>query len=168
MSSTYSYRKPVAHIADSTKALGVTINSRGDVGIGTTVPAATLDVRGDVAIYGRSASLVFNVRSIVDKKAADSVCASVNASAVAIYVPRSFLGRTGAEICAADARNKKTCTAVKYVYVTEDNHYGQYSSNDKKCSDSVQNAWPWGEDYGAPDTLAEEWGHGDTLVVCCR
>lgn len=165
VSSTYSYRKPIVRLADSTRALGVMINSRGDVGIGTLAPAAALDVKGDVAIYGRSASLVFNVRSIVDKTKADSYC---TAPATAIYVPRSFLGKTGDTICAADARNKITCAAVKYVYVTEDNSFGSYPTYDLKCSDPVPNAWPWGEDYPFPDTLGAEWGHGNTFVVCCR
>jgi hypothetical protein len=165
VSSTYSYRKPIARLADSTRSLGVMINSRGDVGVGTLAPAAALDVKGDVAIYGRSASLVFNVRSIVDKTKADSYC---TAPATAIYVPRSFLGKTGDKICAADARNKVTCAAVKSIYITEDNSSGPYPGGDLKCSDPVPNAWPWGEDYPVPDTLNAEWGHGNTFVVCCK
>lgn len=142
-------RKPIVRLADSTRALGVMIDSRGDVGIGTLAPAAALGVNGDVAIYDRFASLVFNVRSIVDKTNADSYC---TAPATAIYVPRSFSGKTGDTICAADDRNEVTCAAVKYVYVTQDNSSGSYTANDRKCSDPVPNAWPWGRDSDVPDT----------------
>lgn len=164
VSSTYSYQKPVTHLTDSSRSGGLVVNSRGAVGIGTKVPRALLDVRGDVAIYGRSASLVFNVRSIVSKTSADAVCGQ---TATAIYVPRSYLGKTGTEICAADVRKKATCAAVRYVFVTTDNQFGAYPTNDLSCASAVQVAWPWGTDYGAPDTLSGEWGHGDTHVVCC-
>jgi hypothetical protein len=51
--------------------------------------------------------------------------------------------------------------------VTEANGYGTYAPDNGACSAAVNYPWPWGADFGSPDTLDSEWGHGDTLVVCC-
>ena len=105
-----------------------------------------------------------NVRSLLPKTMANGICP---ANSTAIYAPRGSMGYTGAGICAANFQSQRTCTAVKYVYFTLDNHSGTYSAADLSCSSPVADPWPWGTDVPFPDTLDGEWG-GGTHVVCCQ
>ena len=126
--------------------------------------SGNLAASGDVTSYGQSTSIVINMRAIVTKSAANLVCPS----GTAIYTPRSYLGKTGNQICAADSRGRTTCTGVKFIYVTEANVSAGYAPSDGSCGAAVGAPWPWGYDYGAPDTLDSEWGHGNTYAVCCN
>ncbi len=172
VNKSYTVQKPVAQVfrsGSTTPAL--TVNALGNVGIGTSVPNAALAVNGTVAAsadlssYGASTSLVINVRAILTKAAANGFCPT---GSTAIYTPRSYLYKTGDQICAANAQPARTCAGVKFVYVTAANGNGAYPTNDQPCTASLGVAWPWGWDYPAPDTLDSEWSHGDTFVVCCK
>lgn len=105
-----------------------------------------------------------NVRTIISKKQADSFCPSPS---TAIHVPRGYLGKTGNEICQADQRKKNRCAAVNFVFVTNENGTGTYQPNDLGCAENVNFSWPWGLSYSTPDSLNNEWGHGNTWVTCC-
>jgi hypothetical protein len=146
-----------------------TVSSAGKVTIGSADAPAGLDVHGDIAFNGASLNTTINVRSIVPYNSAATYCPS---GSVPIYTPRRYLGKTGAQICAADSPSnnakKTTCTAVKQVWVAADNTSGAYPPNDLDCSQPVPFPWPWGQDYDAPDSLGAEWGHGNTWVVCCK
>jgi hypothetical protein len=146
-------------------AIRMRVDPLGNVGIGTTQPAAKLDVSGDIRAYGHSLTGIINVRSFVTKANANSVCPSPS---TAIHVPWAWMGKTGNELCAADARQKTTCSVVKYVFVTVANGWGTYPPADFSCANTIDLPWPWGNEYPTPDTLDGEWGHGDTWVVCCQ
>jgi hypothetical protein len=140
-------------------------NFAGKVGIGTTDPQAPLDVRGDIAVNGASLSTTINVRAFVSYNSATGYCPS---GSVAIYTSRNYLNKTGAEICAADTRKKNTCVAAKLLWVAADNTSGPYAPGDRDCKTAIPFPWPWGQDYAEPDSLGNEWGHGNTWVVCCQ
>jgi hypothetical protein len=142
-----------------------TKNFAGKVGIGTDQPAAALDVRGDIAMNGASLSTTINVRAILTYGNAAAYCPS---GSVPIYTSRKYLGKTGAQICAADARKKTTCAAAKLIWIAADNSSGAHPPDDRDCSQPIPFPWPWGQDYEEPDSLAGEWGHGNTWVVCCQ
>lgn len=108
---------------------------------------------------------IVDVRGIVTKTYADGLCPSPS---LASYVPRSWAGQTGDAICASDSRGTKTCTAVKFVFVTSAGAFGPYTPFDRSCSAAIGNPWPWGADPALPDTFDAEWGRGDTFVVCCQ
>ncbi|REG30764.1 hypothetical protein ATI61_106234 [Archangium gephyra] len=107
---------------------------------------------------------VENVRTIITKAVADSVCPVGSAAS---YVPTAFRGRTGSDICAADYHGWKACVAVRFMFVTVDNKYGRYSPADGACWQPVHNAWPWGDTMAIPTTYGGDWAHGNTQVVCC-
>ncbi|MFY0562351.1 hypothetical protein ACN28E_00800 [Archangium lansingense] len=107
---------------------------------------------------------VENVRTIIPKTVADSACPL---GAFASYVPASYRGKTGSEICAADYRGWKACVGVKLFYVTANNNYGRYSPEDGACWLPVHYPWPWGYTMSAPNVFGPEWAHGNTHVVCC-
>lgn len=107
---------------------------------------------------------VENVRTIITKATADSACP---VGSTASYVPSAYRGKTGSEICAADFNGWKACVGVKFFYVTAENKYGRYQPYDGACWQPVNYPWPWGVTLTSPDTLATEWSHGNTYVVCC-
>jgi hypothetical protein len=120
---------------------------------------------GDVSSYGASISRIINVRNIVPKTMANGYCPT---GSTAIYTPRSYIGKTGNDICAANVRTAKTCMAVNFVWVTTANGSGQYSVHNLTCASNVNVPWPWGSDNNVPDTMDGEWGYGSTWVVCCQ
>lgn len=124
-----------------------------------------VNATGQVAAYGYSLVQYGNVRAVFTKTNANAVCPSGSAAS---YVPWAWQGKTGNEICAGDFNGAKTCTGVKFVYVTAANSSGAHSADDRDCSQPVPSPWPWGEDLDRPDTLDGEWAHGNTRVVCCR
>ncbi|NEO55573.1 MAG: hypothetical protein F6K54_22365 [Okeania sp. SIO3B5] len=109
-----------------------------------------------------------NVRAIVTKSDADKICSSKPGSK-ATYVPFSYIGRTGQEICAASYGDLKSCSQVPFVWVSNKNTHGKYEKNDKKCGDPVQAPWPWINQYTEPNTNTVRDGrpYADSWVVCC-
>jgi hypothetical protein len=140
-----------------------------DVSVAANVSVgANVTVAGDLVLNGASISTTINVRSIVPYNSAATYCPS---GSVPSYVPRSWMNKTGAEICAADngtGPKRRTCVAAKQVWVAADNTSGAYPPTDLDCSKPIAYPWPWGQDYGSPDTTGGEWGHGNTWVVCCQ
>ncbi len=116
-----------------------------------------------------SLEAIENVRAIVTKSDADKICSSKPGSK-ATYVPFSYIGKTGQEICAANYDNNlKKCSQVPFVWVSNNNTHGRYQQNDKKCGDSVQAPWPWINQYTEPNTNTVRDGrpYADSWVVCC-
>ncbi|GGA38860.1 hypothetical protein [Okeania sp. KiyG1] len=109
-----------------------------------------------------------NVRAIVTKSDADKICSSKPGSK-ATYVPFSYIGKTGQEICAASYGDLKSCSQVPFVWVSNKNTHGKYEKNDKKCGDPVQAPWPWINQYTEPNTNTVRDGrpYADSWVVCC-
>jgi len=105
-----------------------------------------------------------NIRSIISKSQVNSMC-PVNSYAA--HVPKSFLNKSGAEICTSNNREFKRCAAVNFIYVTNSNGSGRYEPHDKGCNEKINVAWPWGASFTNPNTLDGEWGHGNTFAVCC-
>lgn len=124
-----------------------------------------VDIAGDVNMQGSSLATTINVRAFFPYNSAAAYCPM---GSVPIYTPRRYLGKTGAEICAADTRKKTTCTSARFAWVGSDNTNGTYPHDDHDCATPLPFAWPWGQDYNEPDSLAGEWGHGNTWVVCCQ
>ncbi len=152
VSSTYVQAQAKLAAFDTTAELQAALSGQVvSLAAGTTINGYQLDG-------------VENIRAIVPKGSANTVCPS----GTAIHVPLSFRGKTGNQICAADTRGKTTCTAVKYVYVTAGNGWGAYGPSDGACTSAVQAPWPWGLSYTSPDTLDGEWGHPSSWVVCCQ
>jgi len=108
-----------------------------------------------------------NVRALLTKAHVDNICPNGTKAA---HVPLSYRGKTGNEICAANnGREEKSCQSVKYIYVRNNNSFGDdFSRFDKTCQSSVVYPWPWGRQRSVPNTYSIEWGHGDTWVVCCK
>jgi hypothetical protein len=147
------------------KHFGGKVSFADTVTVGSGDATTVLDVHGDIGLNGGSLSTTINVRHLVPYNSAAAYCPS---GSVPIYTPRRYLGKSGAEICAADIKHKATCAAVKQLWVAADNTSGGYAPGDLDCSKPVWYPWPWGQDFDAPDTLGNEWGHGNTLVVCCQ
>ncbi|NEN88069.1 MAG: hypothetical protein F6K48_03720 [Okeania sp. SIO3H1] len=112
-----------------------------------------------------SKKTIENVRAIVTKSDADKICSSKPGSK-ATYVPFSYIGRTGQEICAASYGDLKSCSQVPFVWVSNKNTHGKYEKNDKKCGDPVQAPWPWINQYTEPNTVDDR-AYADSWVVCC-
>jgi len=106
-----------------------------------------------------------NVRALLPKPAADGQCPS---GSLASYVPLSFQGLNGQQLCASDYNGPKTCTGVKAFAVLANNQYTPYAPADLSCTEDIVAAWPWGRILDQPDTNSYEWSHGDTHVVCCQ
>ncbi|MFT5297738.1 MAG: 2-oxoglutarate dehydrogenase complex dehydrogenase (E1) component-like enzyme [Colwellia sp.] len=105
-----------------------------------------------------------NLRSIISKTQINTMCPL---NSYAAHVPKSFLNKSGSEICSSNTREFKGCAAVNFIYVTNSNSSGRYEPHDKGCNETVDVAWPWGSSYSDPNTLDAEWGHGNTYAVCC-
>ncbi|HMV65867.1 MAG TPA: hypothetical protein PKA64_03370 [Myxococcota bacterium] len=141
----------VSGLSSSLTSLSSTVS-----GVQSTVGTHTTQINRVMALE--------NVRAILPKASANGHCPSGTAA----HVPLGWVGQTGNAICAGDARGRTTCTSVQYVYITNSNGNGSYDNDNLACNQPVQNPWPWGSSYGAPNTLDGEWGHGDTHVVCCN
>eukprot|EP01116_Phalansterium_solitarium_P019432 TRINITY_DN5408_c1_g1_i1.p1 TRINITY_DN5408_c1_g1~~TRINITY_DN5408_c1_g1_i1.p1 ORF type:complete len:142 (-),score=11.04 TRINITY_DN5408_c1_g1_i1:261-686(-) len=138
--------------------------------------AGSLGSGGDIVInrnfnpVGCSVS-TFNVRTIYTKTMANTQCNSLYTGSAAIMVTPSFRGRTGTEICAADAAStgkRTTCKGTAYMYLSEVNNVGYHGSKNVACGVQMCNWWPWGADWEphSPSSLDSEW-ITDFLVVCC-
>ena len=139
-------------------------NHRTDAEVRAAVQGTDIHAGIGLSIQGQSIADSQNVRAIVTKATANGYCSA----GTAVHVPWSYRGLTGSQICAADARNRTSCTAVHYIYITNNNSYGSYPTNDPGCGAPLAFPWPWGNTYDRPNTLDGEWGHGDTYVVCCQ
>ncbi|NEQ39834.1 MAG: hypothetical protein F6K40_27735 [Okeania sp. SIO3I5] len=110
-----------------------------------------------------------NVRTIVTKSDADKICSSKPGSK-ATYVPFSYIGRTGQEICADNYDGDlKSCSQVPFVWVSNKNTHGRYERNDQDCNEPVQAPWPWVKQYTKPNTNTVRDGrpYANSWVVCC-
>ena len=106
-----------------------------------------------------------NIRAVATYDAITERCADGSKPA---YVPRSYVGLTGDDVCAELVGAESSgCSAVRFVAVETDGQLDPYGPHDIACGAPLEYPWPWGYEHPQPTTNADGWARGNTQVVCC-
>jgi hypothetical protein len=110
-----------------------------------------------------------NIRALVPREMVDKQICPTGSKAA--YVPLSYRGKSGNEVCAANRGQEKSCQSIRYLYLKSSNrfstHFETNKLHEKTCQSTVPVAWPWGFSNTEP-TTAPGASAGSTWVVCCQ
>ena len=110
-----------------------------------------------------------NIRALVPREMVDNQICPTGSKAA--YMPLSYRGKSGNEICAAHRGQEKSCQSIRYLYLKSSNrfstHFDTNKLHEKSCQSTVPVAWPWGISNTEP-TTAPGASAGSTWIICCQ